>query len=333
MDSSLKIIIKYTLLLSLFISLQACEETSERPVTRDNYGFEKTKKGYYVTPQKKPEKSNIITVKKGDQLFVLAKKYSVSSRDIIKLNKLKPPYDLLVGQKLILPKSKIHKVKKGESLYGISRKYGVDVTRLVQMNGLKKPYVIKSGEKLLIPYSTYNIAGKNRSSSVKYITRPPKETTAKNVKKNYSKTKKHRKYSSKKSSDNTSKRSPKYFYWPIKGKIISNFGNKTKGISNDGINIVAKEGTPIRSAAKGTVAYIGNKLKSFGNLIIIRHGGGWLTSYAHQKEIYVTKGATVKSGQIIGRVGSTGKVRKSQLYFSIRKGRKAVNPQKMLKNG
>ena len=336
----MKKIINYIVILSFALTLQSCAESVRLAEIHDNMGFQKTTKKHYVKPSKKPKKprQNIITVKKNDQLFILANRYSVSSREIIRLNKLKPPYKLRVGQKLILPKSRLHKVKKGESLYGIARKYNVSITRLVQVNGLNEPYVIKSGEKLLIPFSMEETANNKQISQVKKKGKRSNSKNSKrkkdsNVKKTFQSNKKTTSRDNKNSKTSKKGRSPKYFYWPLKGKIISNFGKKTKGINNDGINISAKEGTPIRAAAKGTVAYIGNKLKSFGNLVIIRHSGGWLTSYAHQSEISVTKGSTVKSGQIIGRVGSTGKVKKPQLYFSIRKGRKPINPNKMLKNG
>jgi len=331
-------------LLIICLLIQSCAEPIRMAELNNNLGFLNTKKTHYVKPSKKPKqpKQKVVTVKRGDQLFILANKYSVSSREIIRLNNLKPPYRLREGQKLTLPKSRLHKVKKGESLYGIARKYNTSITRLVQINSLEEPYIIKSGEKLLIPFSINEFASKKKSY-VKTKSKPSKGKKA-NSKNNYKKNKAHKTSSTakknkakKKNSNNVAKnnkqRSPKYFYWPIKGKIISDYGKKTKGISNDGINIVAKEGTPIRSSAKGTVAYIGRKLKSFGNLVIIRHSGGWLTSYAHQKEVYVTKGTTVKSGQIIGRVGNTGKVKTPQLYFSIRKGKKSINPHKMLKNG
>ena len=102
------------------------------------------------------------------------------------------------------------------------------------------------------------------------------------------------------------------------------------GVYSDGINISAPEGKKVKASADGVVVYIGKNLKGYGNLVIIRHRGGWLTAYAHQKNILTTKGKIVKRGQTIGEVGSTGNVERPQLHFAIRKGSKARDPLKLI---
>ena len=101
---------------------------------------------------------------------------------------------------------------------------------------------------------------------------------------------------------------------------------------NDGINIAAKKGTPIKSVSDGNIVYVGNALKGYGNLVIIKHQNNWLSAYAHNDEVYVTKNQQIKQGDIIATVGSSGDAEKSQLYFSLRKGRQAVNPKEYLSN-
>lgn len=120
------------------------------------------------------------------------------------------------------------------------------------------------------------------------------------------------------------------FMWPLRGEIISNYGSKPGGLRNDGINIAAAQGTAVAAAESGIVAYAGNQLKSFGNLVLIRHDGGWVTVYAHLADIGVQQGQRVTRGQPIGTVGQTGNVRSPQLHFAVRKGDQVVDPMGQL---
>jgi murein DD-endopeptidase MepM/ murein hydrolase activator NlpD len=120
------------------------------------------------------------------------------------------------------------------------------------------------------------------------------------------------------------------FLWPVKGKIISNFGPKKGGLNNDGINIAAPAGTDVIAADNGVVAYAGNELRGFGNLLLIRHADGWVTAYAHNEKLLVKRGEKVKRGQTIAQIGSTGNVSAPQLHFEIRKGTDPVDPLKYL---
>lgn len=117
------------------------------------------------------------------------------------------------------------------------------------------------------------------------------------------------------------------FHWPLRGRVVSDFGAKGGGLHNDGINIEAPLGTPIRAAEGGVVVYAGNELRGFGNLLLLRHADGWMTAYAHADELLVARGAQVRRGQVIGRVGQTGNVSSPQLHFEIRRGKRAVNPR------
>jgi murein DD-endopeptidase MepM/ murein hydrolase activator NlpD len=116
------------------------------------------------------------------------------------------------------------------------------------------------------------------------------------------------------------------FRWPARGRIVAGFGRRPNGEQNDGINIALPEGTPIKAAESGTVIYAGNELTGFGNLVLVRHADGWVTAYAHAKEITVARGAEVRRGQVIGTVGATGAVNQPQLHFELRKGSTPVDP-------
>jgi murein DD-endopeptidase MepM/ murein hydrolase activator NlpD len=120
------------------------------------------------------------------------------------------------------------------------------------------------------------------------------------------------------------------FVWPVSGTVISNFGATNNGERNDGINIATDAGTPIHAAAAGTVTYSGNELKDYGNLVLIKHDGGYVTAYAHAERLTVNRGDTVTKGQVIGYAGKTGDVSSPQLHFEIRHDTQPVNPRPLL---
>ena len=119
------------------------------------------------------------------------------------------------------------------------------------------------------------------------------------------------------------------FIWPVKGQVISSYGPKTGGLYNDGINIAAPRGTPVKAASSGTVAYVG-EMRSYGNLVLIRHTNGMITAYAHMNNVAVKTGAKVAQGQVIGAVGSSGTVMNAQLHFEVRRGKTTLDPKQYL---
>ena len=120
--------------------------------------------------------------------------------------------------------------------------------------------------------------------------------------------------------------------WPINGDVIAEFGPQEKGRHNDGINIAAPRGTPVRAVESGVVAYAGNELRGFGNLLLVKHDNGWVSAYAHNGALLVQPGDTVSRGQVIARVGNSGSVATPQLHFQLRKGPRAVDPRSYLRN-
>ena len=120
------------------------------------------------------------------------------------------------------------------------------------------------------------------------------------------------------------------FAWPVQGQVVDEDDGRPCPSRFEGIDILVPEGTEVRASFDGTVIYAGNKVPSFGNLILIRHDGGWVTVYGHNKELYVNRGEEVEIGDVIARSGRTGFVVRPQLHFEIRKGQVAWNPARYL---
>ena len=267
------------------------------------------------------ERPTIVRVKKGDTLYSIAKFHEVPIREVIEINNFKPPYVLKAGQVVKLPKAKYHIVEKGDTVYNISKRYNVERSTLSRTNNLSAPYTLKIGQKLLIPGSivtntAYRPVEQETASGI-----TPAKTT-KIYRTSYQKDY----ISAKPKKDRKNK-----FAWPVKGNIISNYGPIAKGRNNDGINIKAPRGTPVKAADDGIVAYAGNELKGFGNLILIKHYDGWVTAYAHTESMNVKKGQKVLKGTTIAKVGTSGGVSTPQLHFETRAGKKAYNPKAYLR--
>ncbi|OLD92529.1 MAG: hypothetical protein AUG92_01200 [Alphaproteobacteria bacterium 13_1_20CM_4_65_11] len=120
------------------------------------------------------------------------------------------------------------------------------------------------------------------------------------------------------------------FPWPVHGHVLASYGVAADGTHNDGINIAASRGTPIKSVESGIVAYVGNELRGYGNLVLIKHTNGWISAYAHCDEVLVRKGDPVYKGQTIAKVGATGGVTEPQLHFELRQGKRPVDPRGFL---
>ncbi len=265
-----------------------------------------------------------IAVEKGDTVYSLSKKYGVSIRDIITYNHLHAPFGLKVGQMLTLSNPKTHKVLKGETLYSIASQRSVDVSALAHRNQLKLPFKLVAGQELILPAS---IPLDDQGAILQKNTEKPlplKKTTPKKIEQ----------IKDKPSAIKEAKKNPEIpkgpikFLRPVKGPIILPFGPLKDGILNDGINIKAPSGYPVKAAESGVVIYKGNDLPSYGNMILLKHQEGWVTAYAHLKSMAISKGDLVKKGQIIGAVGTTGHIKTPQLHFELRKGKKTVDPMK-----
>ncbi|MEE2761681.1 MAG: M23 family metallopeptidase, partial [Pseudomonadota bacterium] len=254
-----------------------------------------------------------VRVKSGDTLFDLSRRQGISVRTIIDANRLRPPYKLRPGQRLKIPPPRRYRVVRGDTLYGISRRFRVDAFELARLNRLARPYNIYRDQLLYLPGAA-NVAEPNKKAA-----RKPR-----------AKTKPGAKPISLPPVAADTKAPRGRFIWPVSGRIVSGYGPKGEGLHNDGINIAAPRGSPVRAASAGTVAYAGNELRGFGNLLLIRHAGGWMTAYAHNQELLVKRGDNVSQGQPIARVGTSGRVKEPQLHFEIRRGRRAIDPARQL---
>lgn len=238
-------------------------------------------------------------------------------------------------------------VASGDTLYSLSRKYSVPVNDLAVLNDLRAPFTLTVGQKIRVPNLarvSVETVDKNTIKVVEKSQKPGVQTvkTQKKTEQKKQTAGTEQKVAvaspAKKISSDPSKKLPKInarssskFSWPVRGKVLSNYGAKSNGLFNDGINIGATRGTSVKAAENGVVAYAGNEVKGMGNLIIIQHDGGWMTVYAHMDSMVVRRGARVSVGQQIGTVGKTGKVDSPQLHFEIRKGTRAYNPTQYLK--
>jgi murein DD-endopeptidase MepM/ murein hydrolase activator NlpD len=299
----------------LIVSCLACSQKPAQVLNRGKNVYDKK-----IVKRQEPKAvaaGGEIEVGAGDTLFSISKKYQVVLRDLIKQNNLQPPYELKAGTRLVLPVANYHEVKVGETLYSISRNYNMKINSLIELNNLKEPYAIKVGDKLKIEKLSTNVA----ATELK-----PLPAKAQEIKTEAVSSPSVAAISKEEIPDKTSG-----FSWPIKGSVVSQFGPKKGGLYNDGINIKAKEGAEVRAAKEGVVAYVGNELKGYGNLVIIKHSQGWITAYAHLKSSLVARGQKISKGEKIGLVGASGNVNSPQLYFGLRKGRDAVNPANYLK--
>ena len=223
---------------------------------------------------------------------------------------------------------KIHVVKKGETLTRISVIHGVSIYKLAICNRIEPPFLIFPNQKIYTQCTLRTPIGlviNKKNNNKKGLDNNWR--LSKNRVKNNKLTSKGSTISGKEKTTLTEVISLKGgFVWPLKGRVLSSFGKKAKGLRNDGINIAAPKGTPVKAAGEGVVAYAGNELRGFGNLLLIKHHGGWVSAYAHNDSILVERGAAVEKGQEVATVGSTGNVSTPQLHFELRKKNRAINP-------
>ena len=257
-------------------------------------------------------------VRPGDSLFAIATKTGAGATAIADANNLVAPYPIRSGDRLQIPGGLYHKVGSGETGIAIARAYGMVWADIVMMNTLRPPYTLQVGQNLLLPSAASSeklpteltpemraaafnldiddiVTGGNPASA--FVAAPAAVTGFTGQ-----------------------------FTWPVNGAIIARFGSQGGGRVNDGLNIAAPGGTPVRAAAPGTVAYSGNEIGVFGGLVLVDHGGGWVTAYGHLGSLNVSKGDRVSAGQSLGGVGETGYVSQPQLHFEIRQNRNPLDP-------
>ncbi|MEL7293203.1 MAG: murein hydrolase activator NlpD [Pseudomonadota bacterium] len=251
-----------------------------------------------------------------------------------------------------------YEVEKGDTLYFIAYVTDKDVNDLIRYNSLTPPYTIHPGQKLNLWRPAYNppayggtgagaavtvaavastpVSSKNSSQKVSAeSTKNSHKSTKKESKKSVdqSKSKEYVGSSSKQnvnkivSQPKTNNNKISKWLWPTKGRVIKNFSAGDQG--NKGIDIAGQRGQSIVSTAGGTVVYSGNALRGYGNLVIIKHNDNYLSAYAHNDRLLVHEGQSVKAGQKIATMGSSG-TSSVRLHFEIRYQGKSVNPKRYL---
>lgn len=307
-----------------------------------------------------------IAVQKGDTLYDISRRYSVNMRALIETNRLEPPYALDTGNVIYLPPPNIHVVERGETLYSVSRRYNVDTRSLALLNNMARPWTVWPGDELVLPPLARDQSRDQSRSvqpapviakaepSVKIappVTKPPATKppaapiVAAKADKNTADTPialipgpeavaavkvqpKPPVQSQPAAPVKVAQNTPgsREFIWPVSGDVLKGFGPGSDGIRNDGVNIAASKGAEVKAAAGGEVVYAGSELAGFGNLILIRHPGGWVTAYAHSDSIKVKEGDLVRQGQTIASAGATGNANSPQVHFELRKGKEPVDP-------
>jgi murein DD-endopeptidase MepM/ murein hydrolase activator NlpD len=232
-----------------------------------------------------------------------------------------------------------HVVGPGETLIGISKRYNVALKDLAKANHIEPYTQLKMGDHLVIPGHVAAAPAKPAKPATVAAAKPapapapPKAAPAPTTKIasiEPQHTARAVTPTPDVSEETKSASGAPSFRWPVRGRIIAGYGPKPNGQQNDGINLSVPEGTPVKAAEDGVVAYAGNELKGYGNLVLIRHPNGFVTAYAHASELMVKRGDNVKRGQTIAKAGQTGTVTAPQVHFEIRKGSTPVDPTQYL---
>jgi murein DD-endopeptidase MepM/ murein hydrolase activator NlpD len=197
-----------------------------------------------------------------------------------------------------------HVVEKHQTLYRICKTYGVDIKEVASLNQIIDPSKIQTGQRIFIPGAKKVLKVEIYIDDV--VAEPGQKEREKVA---------HKKLN---------------FLWPIEGKISDVFDD-SENRRHQGIDIPSPFGTPIKASSSGTVIYSSNAIKGYGNLIILRHSEEFVTVYAHNQMNLVEEGSWVEVGQIIGKVGQTGRATGPHLHFEIRKNNSAVDPLIFLK--
>ena len=259
--------------------------------------------------------NGVIDVRSGDSLYDLAARYQVTPQSIIEENDLIIPFALQTGQRLKIIPPRTHIVRSGDSVNLISQRYAVSPYQLAQLNNLDAPFELIVGQRLQLPlsldFSVLDSSVPDGAIPVAVMSAPtqPSEPRKQFV---------------------APKSGAVGFNWPVKGEIITDFGPSARGVHNDGVNIAADIGAPVIVSATGTVAFVGDNIKNFGKLVLVKRHGGFITAYAHLDSIVVSEGDILAAGDSIGNVGATGRVDRPQLHFEIRKSRQPIDPRSLI---
>jgi murein DD-endopeptidase MepM/ murein hydrolase activator NlpD len=301
--------------------------------------------GIYVGQQIRVPDFRRHQIRKGETLYAISRVYGVQVAEVVHFNRMEPPYTLTPNVRLKIPQTKgaaVQVASVGKSSWvqsnpqttgqrnvaPIARNQSLAPKgKSVSAVPLKAPTTSQSVLKAPVKVSAVPVQKPKQPKVVASL--PPLQKTVLDgsaIPANALPPLPRHRYSIKQ----PPLRAGKIFEWPAKGPVLSSYGKKDSGLQNDGLNIKLAPGTPIRAAENGVVSYVGNEMRSFGNLILVSHADGFVTTYGHVAEIYVRKGEPVLKGDVIAVSGATGDVNVPQLHFEIRKNGAAKNPTGLL---
>lgn len=277
-------------------------------------------------------------VRRGDTLGHVANVTGAGAETIARANGLSPSFSLRPGQRLTVPGGRYHLVRPGQSGIAIARAYGVPWSRVVEANGLAEPFLLRAGQRVLIPDLTPAQPGLSTVAQRAAAFRldiddiltggePALAVDATPVR----------------AANGAGRVLPATaviapparlagggFAWPVTGRLLARFGPGESGERQNGVNIAAPLGTPVRATADGVVAYVGTGIQSLGGLVIVKHGSAWTSVYGYAAKLLVQRGQAVKKGQTLALSGSTGDAQRPAVHFELRRGRTPVDPQAQL---
>lgn len=283
---------------------------------------------YNAAIEQRDTSQPVVMVNKGDDVLALAKKNGLTIEDILQANNLMSASQARNGARLFLPGNRpangptMPQGYPGEPMMAQNDVQNLEPVSYAQPNDDIQRENLTPLAAAATPTSETPLASVATPAPLQPATVAPAQAVVQPVK-----------YASNLPPEQWRDPLTSGFRWPVKGPTLSNYGQKTDGLRNDGINIGALQGTPVEAAADGEVVYAGNAVEGFGNLILLKHKNGIVTAYGHLSRMDVAKGQTVHAGDIIGGVGETGSVNAPQLHFQIRQGGKILDPAQFLRGG